>query len=62
MIGLEFNETVIIDPDWSKSDWNISIIGPQNPYSFDWNFTSYYILQVYFMKNISVWFDYYSPD
>lgn len=28
LIGLEFNETVIIDPDWSKSDWNISIIGP----------------------------------
>lgn len=45
-IGFEFNETVILDPDWSQDDWDIYIIGPMNPYIFDWTFISEEILEV----------------
>ena len=61
LIGFEFNETIILDPDWSQSDWNITVTGPMNPYSFNWTFISEFILEIP-LKNISMWFSYDSPD
>lgn len=57
MIGLTFNESVILDENWSKTDWSLNVTGPLTPYNLNWEFISAPILMVP-IENLSVWFSY----
>jgi hypothetical protein len=46
LIGLEFNETIYLDSNWSYEDWNLKIEGPMSPYSLEWVFISEAILEI----------------
>ena len=54
---LTFNESVILNEDWTPEDWRIEISGPLKPYNVTWDFLSAPILMVP-TENISVWFQF----
>ena len=54
---MTFNESVILDENWSKTDWRMEVIGPLTPYNLTWDFLSAPILKVP-IENLSVWYSY----
>ena len=54
---MTFNETVILNQDWTPEDWRIEVSGPMSPYNVSWDFLSAPNLQVP-LQNLSVWFQY----
>jgi hypothetical protein len=57
LLGVEFNETVILNEDWTKEHWVMNISGPMEPYDIEWDFLSETILKVPY-ENISIWFQF----
>lgn len=57
MISLTFNETVILNEDWTEEKWRMEVSGPMSPYPLNWTFLSENILKVP-TENLTVWFSY----
>ena len=57
LLGLEFNETVILNEDWTEEHWVMNVSGPMEPYHIEWDFLSETILKVPY-ENISIWFQF----
>ena len=57
LISLKFNETVILNKEWSKKSWRVEVSGPLSPYTINWEFISADILMVP-TQNLTVWFSF----
>lgn len=57
MFATTWNETVLLDPNWSNTSWSITIDGPLTPYTISMVFVSNQSLLAG-TKNLTTWWDY----
>lgn len=57
MFATTWNETVILDPNWTNTSWTVTIDGPLTPYEITTVFVSNASLLAG-TKNLTTWWDY----